>query len=376
VLTAGVSHGATPGWQTRKVRIGLLWRAEWDPVDGSASVAEACKLHGMFAAFAALGIAAEPVVYSDETVDAVRDQLLSLDGVLVWVNPIEQGLDRSKLDPLLLEAAGVGVWVSAHPDVILKMGTKQVLADTQGMSWGTDTHVYRSADELREELPGRLGDGPVVLKQYRGMGGNGVWKVETAEGGLLVQHAVRDAKPEHVTLDEFATRCEGYFAGPGRMVEQPFQNRLEEGMIRVYLTHDRVVGFTHQYPRAFLPAGDGPPPKRFEPASAPAYQELKAQMESEWMPELRRILGLETHDLPVIWDADFLRGSDGRSVLCEINVSSTFAFPEHAMPTVAEAALARVREKKAAGQGFEPQLPVPETGVLPLDDPATGPPAL
>ena len=26
----------------------------------------------------------------------------------------------------------------------------------------------------------------------------------------------------------------------------------------------------------------------------------------------------------------------------------------------------------AAGQGFEPQLPVPETGVLPLDDPATG----
>jgi integrase len=27
---------------------------------------------------------------------------------------------------------------------------------------------------------------------------------------------------------------------------------------------------------------------------------------------------------------------------------------------------------KAAGQGFEPQLPDPESGVLPLDDPATG----
>jgi hypothetical protein len=26
----------------------------------------------------------------------------------------------------------------------------------------------------------------------------------------------------------------------------------------------------------------------------------------------------------------------------------------------------------AAGQGFEPQLPDPESGVLPLDDPATG----
>ncbi len=28
---------------------------------------------------------------------------------------------------------------------------------------------------------------------------------------------------------------------------------------------------------------------------------------------------------------------------------------------------------KAAGQGFEPQLPDPESGVLPLDDPATAP---
>ena len=27
---------------------------------------------------------------------------------------------------------------------------------------------------------------------------------------------------------------------------------------------------------------------------------------------------------------------------------------------------------EAAGQGFEPQLPGPEPGVLPLDDPATG----
>jgi hypothetical protein len=30
----------------------------------------------------------------------------------------------------------------------------------------------------------------------------------------------------------------------------------------------------------------------------------------------------------------------------------------------------------AAGQGFEPQLPDPESGVLPLDDPATGRAAL
>ena len=50
---------------------------------------------------------------------------------------------------------------------------------------------------------------------------------------------------------------------------------------------------------------------------------------------------------PVIWDADFLYGPKGPSgddtfVLCEINASSTFAFPEHAMPAVARAALQRI----------------------------------
>ena len=52
----------------------------------------------------------------------MREQLLGLDGVLVWVNPIEKGLDRSQLNPLLSEAADAGVFVSAHPDVILEWG--------------------------------------------------------------------------------------------------------------------------------------------------------------------------------------------------------------------------------------------------------------
>src|SRR4029079_11471280 len=109
------------------MRGGLLWRREWDPpADGGRDLAT-CKLHGVFAAFSDFGVRAEPVVYSDGEVEAVRKKLLELDGVLVWVNPIEKGLDRSKLDPLLREVAENGVFVSAHPDVILRMGTKEVL---------------------------------------------------------------------------------------------------------------------------------------------------------------------------------------------------------------------------------------------------------
>jgi hypothetical protein len=86
-------------------KIGLLWRAEWDPPDGHGSIVESCKLREMFRSFAALDVPAQPVVYSDEKANVVRDQLLNLDGVLVWVNPIQQGLDRTKLDAVLRDVA-------------------------------------------------------------------------------------------------------------------------------------------------------------------------------------------------------------------------------------------------------------------------------
>jgi hypothetical protein len=340
-------------------RIGLLWRAEWDPPEADESVIESCKLREVFAAFSALGVTAEPVIYSDDTVAGVRDLLLGLDGALVWVNPIEQGLTRSKLDPVLREVADAGVWVSAHPDVILKMATKQVLVATKHMSWGTDTRLYRTAAELQHELPARLAEQtPLVLKQHRGMGGNGVWKVErdaSGDGTLLrVQHAVRNSVPEQLSLDEFVARCEPYFSGQGLMVEQPYQARLAEGLIRVYMTHAEVVGFAHQYPRGLLPPADASSTqtaKAFELPSAAAYGDLRIRMESEWVPEMQKVLGLDTHALPVIWDADFLYGAktttgDDTYVLCEINASSTFAFPEHAMPTVAKAAIERMKERK------------------------------
>jgi hypothetical protein len=341
------------------VTVGLLWRAEWDPPDPAAPLVETCKLRGVFAAFEGLGFHAEPVVYSDDAVDAVREQLLALDGVLVWVNPIEQGRDRSKLDRLLLGAANAGVFVSAHPTVILKMGTKEVLVDTKAMSWSTDTQLYRAFEDLRERLPSRLRErSPLVLKQHRGMGGQGVWKVEldgASEGPtLVVQHAAGAAPPERLSIDAFLERCRPYFAGSGLMVDQSFQPRLGEGMIRVYLVHDGVVGFTHQYPRGLLPPDTKARPsgKVFEPASTPAYATLRARLESEWVPQMQRLLEIDTPSLPVIWDADFLYGEKADAgeetyVLCEINVSSTFAFPEFAMPAVAQAAVERIQE--AAG---------------------------
>jgi hypothetical protein len=157
-----------------------------------------------------------------------------------------------------------------------------------------------------------------------------------------------------MSIDELLAHLDEYVAGNGLMVEQPYQPRLPDGMIRAYLTHDRVVGFTHQYPRGLLPPDVEPrsSAKVFEPADTPKYDALRTRLEYEWVPEMQRLLSIQTDALPVIWDADFLYGpanasGDDSFVLCEINVSSTFAFPEFAMPTVAAAAIERIRASRA-----------------------------
>lgn len=172
-------------------RKALLWRG--DVVERSAAL-ETSRFKPVFATLASAGIDAKPVVYEDDVTDAVRTELKTVDGVLVWVNPLHEGRNRARLDALLREVAEHGVWVSAHPDVILKMGTKEVLYKTRAMGWGSDTALYRTAEAMRAELPTRLTVGPRVIKRNRGNGGQGVWKVERLAGhGGRPTVRVRDA---------------------------------------------------------------------------------------------------------------------------------------------------------------------------------------
>ena len=341
-------------------RVGVLWR------QNAAAENERARLQSIFVALSERGVEAVPVLYSDDAIDAARSELVRLDGVLVWVDPIAFGEDRSRLDPLLREAAARGVYVSAHPDVILKLGTKEVLYTTKSLGWGVDTWLYRTPDELRQDFPRRLAAGPRVLKQYRGNGGNGVWKVELLRaeqsGGdadgwpVRVLHAQRNSLEEDTTLGAFLRRCEGYFAGQGRLIDQPFQQRLPEGMIRCYLSQATVIGFAHQFIRALMPAPAGsdpatlpqPGPRIMQPPDAPGFERLRRAMEDEWLPAACRLLGLDVAELPVLWDADFLFGPKNAAgedsyVLCEINVSCITPFPEFAAGQIVENALRRVR---------------------------------
>lgn len=213
------------------------------------------RLGGLISAFADLDVEALPVLYADDAIEDVRAELLSCDGVLVWVNPIQDGATRAELDPLLREVAAAGVWVSAHPDVIDTMGTKEVLFTTRTVGWGTDTAIYRTPEELSDIFPVRLAQHRrLVLKQARGTGGSGVWRVELPaeeqhrtlplDAPVLVQRSEpRTVTPlEPRTLQDFLAECHGYFEWSGSLIDQPYQDRLHDGMIRVYLVQDQVVG--------------------------------------------------------------------------------------------------------------------------------------
>ncbi len=336
-------------------RVGILWRGDRDArVSATASNS---RLRPVFEALAARGIAAEPVVFDDPLVDEVRAQLLALDGVLVWVDPVMGERDRSVLDALLREVADRGVWVSAHPDVILKIGTKDVLVLTRELSCGSETSAYRTMAQFEAEFPPRLREsGPRVLKQHRGNAGIGVWKVQLAAGaadGGIVE--VQDAHPrgidvETMPLAEFMRRCRGYFAGGGCLVDQPFQPRIAEGLVRCYLVRNQVAGFSTQGPDPAHAGSDRifglPAKKTMYTADEPRFAHLRASLETEWLPSLQRLADVDDAELPMLWDADFLYGPrDARGdtyVLCEINVSSVFPFPEQVPERLARAVSQRL----------------------------------
>ena len=339
----------------RKPRVAILWHG--DRASRDQATTENNRFSPVFKEFERYGFIAEPAVYNDALAEEVREQLLDVDGVLVWVNPIQDETDRTVLDGVLRDVASHGVFVSTHPDVILKLGTKEVLFQTREMGWGADISLYRTIEELREQLPIRLARGESrVLKQNRGNNGIGVWRVELVDGTqgdnpeVSVIHALRNSAEERMPLRAFVERCEAYFAGDGQMVDQPFHSPIPDGMVRCYMSHNQVVGFGHQYVTALLRNPQEPKPRIYHPETKPEFHALKVRMENEWIPQLQQILGIETESLPIIWDADFLYGAKTATgeetyVLCEINVSSVYPYPDSAPSYFVKNAVERIRTK-------------------------------
>ncbi len=354
-------------------RVALVFRGDRRVPIGSLA---GTRLGPVVDALAEVGLSAQAAAYSDDAADEVRAQLTGVDGVLVWVDPVTGTDDRTTLDAVLRDVAAAGVWVSAHPDTIQKMGTKEVIYRTRELGWGSETYLYRTFAQFVAEFPQRLeAGGARVLKQFRGNGGIGVQKVQLVRRGSAPSDAVvrvqsarlRDEVIDDVPLDAFLQRCSKYFGfsgGAGRLIDQAFEPRIAEGIIRCYLVEREVVGFARQYPHASSPSGDPaaarhifglPADKTMYPPDEPALQRLRDKVEAEWVPAMQQLVGVDDAALPALWDADFLLGpadeaGDDTYVLCEINVSSVLPFPPHAPAKLAAAALEAVHASKASRQ--------------------------
>lgn len=319
------------------------------------------RFAALFEAFASAGVTAVPAVYNDAFAGEVEAQLRDCRLVLTWCNPIEGGRRRDVLDAMLRRVADSGVVVSAHPETILKLGTKDVLFHTRDLPFGSDIYRMESLKQLEEELPERLHQGPRVLKQYRGHSGIGVWRVElvgpiAAPACLRVRHAQRGSDEELMELPALLARMAPYFepANGGHMIDQAWQPRLVEGMVRAYLVEDRVEGFGHQSVNALYPAtaeapAPAPGPRLYHAADAPQFQFLKERLEAEWVELLRARVGLSREQLPFLWDCDFMFGeplvdASEHYVLCEINVSSVAPFPDSAIQPLVLAVQSRLEQ--------------------------------
>ena len=189
----------------------------------------------------------------------------------------------------------------------------------------------------------------IVLKQFRGNGGDGVFKVRAMERDILVLHAKRGAVEETMDANTFFNYFSRYFAGRGPILNQEWNDNIANGMVRCYMSGRLVAGFGYQEINA-LYAQDGPvaPGRRFYFTEQCAlFGDLRMLMEERWIDQLLEVSDLKAEKLPVIWDADFfinsmVPDSPGRYTLCEINVSSVSPFPESAIGFIVNSVQSRL----------------------------------
>jgi hypothetical protein len=186
-----------------------------------------------------------------------------------------------------------------------------------------------------------------------------VWKVQRrgALPAIYVQPATRGAARTETSVDGFlrvVAESARFFGGVGGFALQPFADRLAEGMVRCYLTGDRVVGFGHQMVTALTeppPGAPGPPdpePRTYHGPTHADFHALREALEGGWVDLMTRMLDISVGQLPVIWDADFLLGpkngaGEDTYQLCEINVSGVFPIPAEAIPQLVEATIRRLK---------------------------------
>ena len=297
------------------------------------------------------GFTVKPVLYDDAKQMQLSCDLVKFDAVLVWVNPDEQGGNRHNLDRLLQQVADKGVYVSTHPEVIMKIGTKKVLYTTRDMDWGSDVKLYTDYEDFKSRFSVSPGcNGIRVLKQYRGSSGRGIYKISLDNSGKHIRTVPASAPYDQriLSMDDFCKEFNKVFENGGLLIDQEWSQGIGNGMVRCYITGTTVSGFGYQESIALSPhtANENmikPMSKRYYfSEDCGLFQDLRSIMEEKWIPQLQEIHAITDEMMPILWDIDlFINDPNNvntaeKYTLCEINVSCVSPFPPSCVSYIVE----------------------------------------
>lgn len=230
-----------------------------------------------------------------------------------------------------------GVIVHTHPDVMINLDFKDILAKLKGTKLGDDeTYFYHTYTDFVTRFPSDLNvHGIRVLKTNYGSTGEGVYLVSKKEDGSIFSvEAVNNEKYYYDDINEFLHKFEAkfeeesenaaYFKGKTGFVGCRYLERIVEGEIRVLLVNNKAISVVHKKPQegefsATLFSGAK---YIYESPEDPKWKEI-VDLTKKGLKDIKQFLNGKNY--PLLWTMDYIldydeKGND-KYVLSEINCS-------------------------------------------------------
>ena len=230
-----------------------------------------------------------------------------------------------------------GVQVHTHPDVMINLDFKDILAKLKGTSLGDEhTCFYHTYTEFVTNFPKDLNVfNTRVLKTNYGSTGEGVYLVSKKDdGSIFTVEAVNNEKYYYENIDEFLHKFEEYFEdddenseyfkGKSGFVGCRYLERISEGEIRVLLVKNKIISIVHKKPQdgefsATLFSGAK---YKYDKPNDPKWKEV-IELTKNGLNDIKPFLSGQNY--PLLWTMDYIldynEDKSDKYILSEINCS-------------------------------------------------------
>ncbi|WP_321312501.1 Cj0069 family protein [Halarcobacter sp.] len=230
-----------------------------------------------------------------------------------------------------------GVEVHTHPDVMINLDFKDILAKLKGTRLGDDeTYFYHTYTDFVRKFPEHLNKhGIRVLKTNYGSTGEGVYLVSKKDDGSVFSvEAVNNEKFYYDNINEFLEKFESkfeeesenaaYFKGKTGFVGCRYLQRISEGEIRILLVNNKAISVVHKKPQegefsATLFSGAK---YNYESPNEEKWKDV-VELTMEGLKDIKPFLNGQNY--PLLWTMDYILDYDEKGkdkyILSEINCS-------------------------------------------------------